>query len=112
MQLSLLDLAGRIGAQLRGEGARRIQGVAPLSEAGPDRVAFYANPRYRKELAATRAAAVIVPPDDVPRVPPRAASLLAAQPYRAFAKASPLFFSPLVIQPGGPSGALVPQRAR
>lgn len=111
MQLSLQELAGRIGAQLRGEGARRILGVASLSEAGPDRVAFYANPRYRKELVATRAAAVIVAPDDLSHVPPGAASLIAAQPYVAFAKASALFFAELVIEPGVQRGALVDESA-
>jgi len=112
MQLSLGELAGRIGAELRGDAERRIDGVASLAEAGPDRLAFYANPRYRKELSATRAGAVIVSADDAPHVPARSASLVAAQPYAAFAKAGALFFRELVIEPGVQQGALVDESAR
>lgn len=90
-QLSLEELARRIGAVVRGDGTRRVRGVAPLQEAGSDEVAFFANARYRAELRATRAAAVIVAEDEVDLVPSGAARLVAAQPYVAFAKASALF---------------------
>ncbi|HYY52381.1 MAG TPA: UDP-3-O-(3-hydroxymyristoyl)glucosamine N-acyltransferase, partial [Myxococcales bacterium] len=110
-QLSLEELARRIGAELRGPAAGGMSGVAPLESAGPSQIAFYANPRYRKELAATRAGAVIVGEDDVPHVPPSAARLVAAQPYVAFAKASALFHEELVVEPGIQRGALVDETA-
>src|SRR5262249_16381115 len=69
------------------DGAGPISGVAPLEAAGPSQIAFYANPRYRKELLGTRAAAVIVSEDDAAHVPAGSARLVAAQPYVAFAKA-------------------------
>ena len=47
-QLSLEDLARRIGAEVRGDGARRVRGVAGLSEAGPEELAFFANPREER----------------------------------------------------------------
>ena len=106
-QLSLEELARRIGAELRGPGTSGMSGVAPLESAGPSQIAFYANPRYRKELAATRAGAVIVCEDDIPHVPPSAARLVAAQPYVAFAKASALFHEELVVVPGIQRGALI-----
>jgi len=90
-QLGLEELARRVGAEVRGDGARRVRGVAGLDEAGPEEVAFYANPRYREELSRTRAAAVIVAEDEAKLVPPGAAQLVAAQPYVAFAKASAIF---------------------
>ena len=90
-QLALEELARRVGAEVRGDGARRVRGVAGLDEAGPEEVAFYANPRYREELSRTRAAAVIVAEDEAKLVPPGAAQLVAAQPYVAFAKASAIF---------------------
>jgi UDP-3-O-[3-hydroxymyristoyl] glucosamine N-acyltransferase len=111
-QLSLQELARRIGAELRGRPAGEVSGVAPLESAGPGQIAFYANPRYRKDLAATRAAAVIVSEDDVAHVPSSAASLVAAQPYVAFAKASALFHQELAVQPGIQRGALVEETAQ
>ncbi|MCA1826719.1 MAG: UDP-3-O-(3-hydroxymyristoyl)glucosamine N-acyltransferase [Myxococcales bacterium] len=111
-QLSLQDLAGRIGAELRGDASRRVTGVAPLETAGPEQVAFYANPRYRKELSETRAAAVIVDEESQAHVPNTAASIVAAQPYVAFAKASALFFQDLVLEAGVQDGALVDESAQ
>jgi UDP-3-O-[3-hydroxymyristoyl] glucosamine N-acyltransferase len=111
-QLSLQELARRIGAEVRGGGRGDISGVAPLESAGPSQIAFYANPRYRKELAATRAGAVIVSDDDAAHVPAGAARLVAAQPYVAFAKASALFHDELVLEPGVQHGALIDASAR
>ena len=109
-QLSVEELARSIGAELRGGGpghAARITGVAPLETAGPSQIAFYANPRYRKELQATRAAAVIVSDGDAGQVPAHAACLVCAQPYVAFAKASALFHRELAAASGIQAGALV-----
>ena len=89
--LSLEELARRIGAVVRGDGSRRVRDVSGLEEAGPEEVGFFANARYRAELASTRAAAVIVGEDEAHLVPEGAARLVAPQPYVAFAKASALF---------------------
>jgi UDP-3-O-[3-hydroxymyristoyl] glucosamine N-acyltransferase len=105
-QLSLEELARRIGAEPRGRAAP-ISGVATLESAGPSQIAFYSNPRYRKELLSTRAGAVIVSEDDVAHVPSSAARLVSPQPYVAFAKASALFHVQLVVEPGIQKGALV-----
>jgi UDP-3-O-[3-hydroxymyristoyl] glucosamine N-acyltransferase len=90
-QLSLEELARHIGAEVRGDGSRRVRGVAALEDAGPEDVAFFANPRYREELKRTRAAAVILSDEEAPLAPEAAARLVAPQPYVAFAKASALF---------------------
>jgi len=60
VELSLAELAGRIGARLDGDPAVRVRGVAALDRATPETVSFLANPRYRRLLGATRAAAVIL----------------------------------------------------
>ena len=106
----LEELARRIGAELRGRAAP-ISGVAPLESAGPSQIAFYSNPRYRKDLQTTSAGAVIVCEDDVAHVPASAARLVSPQPYVAFAKASALFHSGLVVEPGIQRGALVDETA-
>ena len=111
-QLSLAELATRIGAEVRGDRGRRVSGVAGLSEAQAEQVAFYANPRYRKELAGTRAGAVIVAPDDAAHVPAAAVAVVAAQPYVAFAKASAVFYRELAVEPGVQRGALVDETAQ
>ena len=110
-QVSLLELAARIGAEVRGDGARRVSGVAPLETAGPEQLAFYSNPRYRHELSATRAAAVIVAEDEAEHVPASAVRLVAAQPYVSFAKASAVFFRELTVEAGVQRGALVDDTA-
>ncbi len=100
MAVSLAELARRIGAELRGDGSPAVEGVAPIESAGAAQVTFYSNPRYKAELLATRAGAVIVSADDEPLVPRGIARLVSFQPYVAFAKASALFH-PDVRPPAG-----------
>jgi UDP-3-O-[3-hydroxymyristoyl] glucosamine N-acyltransferase len=82
--IRLADLAALTGAALVGDAELRIRAVSTLERAGEGDIAFVAHPKYRPMLAATRAAAVIVLPDDrdatdLPR-------LVAANPYAAYAK--------------------------
>jgi len=57
---TLEELAQLCGAELAGDGARRIDGLASLSEAGPSDISFLANPKYRRDFESTRAGAVLV----------------------------------------------------
>jgi UDP-3-O-[3-hydroxymyristoyl] glucosamine N-acyltransferase len=57
---TLEELARLCGAELAGDGALRISGLASLAEAGPSDVSFLANPRYRRDFELTRAGAVLV----------------------------------------------------
>ena len=84
------DIAERFGIELRGEPAHVIRGVATLTDAGADQIGFLANPLYRGQLAETRAGAVVLRADDAPRRG-NGASLIAADPYVAFAKIAALF---------------------
>jgi len=82
--LRLAELALLTGATLEGDGDVVVTRVATLEHAGPGTIAFLANPRYRSQLATTRAAAVIVRPDDAAATTlPR---LVAANPYAVYAK--------------------------
>src|SRR5207248_1177943 len=56
-------------------------------------------------------AAVIVAEDEAGHVPPSAVSLVAAQPYVSFAKASAVFFRELTVEAGVQQGALVDDTA-
>jgi UDP-3-O-[3-hydroxymyristoyl] glucosamine N-acyltransferase len=107
---SLADLAERFGLALRGDGAVRVSGVATLERAGPGQVAFLANPLYRKQLGATRAAAVILRADDAEDCP--VPCLVARDPYSAFAKVAALFEAPPATLPGVHPSAVVDPSAQ
>lgn len=111
---TLAGLATAIGAELRGgAGADVVRGVASLEEAGPDDVAFYTNPVYRRHLRASRAKAIIVSAGDagLPELADRAL-LVAKTPYAAFARASTHFHPPLAPVAGVDARAVVERGAQ
>ncbi len=90
--IALGDIAARFGLELRGDGTRQIDGVGTLAHAGQGQLGFLANPRYRGQLASTRAAAVVVRAADLDATAVAGPSLLvAADPYLAFARIAALF---------------------
>ncbi len=89
--MKLGELAARLGCKLEGPEDLEITGVAGIEEASPTELTFLANPKYHRKLKTTRAAAVIVGPED--RVPGRAL-LRSENPYLTFAKALELFVPP------------------
>ena len=62
--ITLAALAAHAGATLEGDGSTIVKRVGTLEHATGDTIAFLANSKYRHLLGATRAAAVIVSPDD------------------------------------------------
>ncbi|KAF1708565.1 UDP-3-O-(3-hydroxymyristoyl)glucosamine N-acyltransferase [Pseudoxanthomonas kalamensis DSM 18571] len=101
------ELAERFGLTVRGDGGAIIRGVATLAHAGEADLAFLANPRYRGQLAESRAAVVVLREDDAD-VAPRTA-LIARDPYVAFARIAALF-EPVAVRPLGihPSAVIDP----
>ncbi|MFK3969525.1 UDP-3-O-(3-hydroxymyristoyl)glucosamine N-acyltransferase [Pseudomonas sp. NPDC087358] len=87
--IKLGQLAEFLGATLRGPADKEITGLATLQEASHDQVSFLANPQYRKFLATTHAAAVLLKPADAEGYAGDA--LLIADPYLAYARISHLF---------------------
>jgi UDP-3-O-[3-hydroxymyristoyl] glucosamine N-acyltransferase len=90
MERSLAELAGQVGGTVEGDGALRIRGLASLEEAGPGELSFYGNPRYRKQLATTRASAVLLPPGEKV-VRSDVAWVRVPSPHLAFARLLSLF---------------------
>jgi len=82
------ELAARFGLELRGED-RKVSGVGTLADAAPAQLSFLANPRYRAQLAQTRAGVVVVREADADARDGTA--LVARDPYVAFARISALF---------------------
>ncbi len=71
--MRLDEIVARLGGELRGDGSVLVSQVGSLAAAGEGDIAFLANPKYRKQLADTKATAVIVPPQaaddtDLPRI--------------------------------------------
>ncbi len=100
-------LAERFGLILRGDGGRRIDGVATLARAGASQLAFLANPRYRSQLAGCSAGLVVMREDDAEGYAGDA--LIAKDPYSAFAKMAALFDHRPAFVPGiHPSAAIDP----
>lgn len=58
--LSLGQLAKLVGGDVRGDVDRAITGVAPLHAATASDITWVAHPRYRQQLATSRAGAVLV----------------------------------------------------
>ncbi|MGH8172059.1 MAG: UDP-3-O-(3-hydroxymyristoyl)glucosamine N-acyltransferase [Rhodanobacteraceae bacterium] len=108
--LTLGDIAQRVGLELRGDPAQPISGVATLTDATIDRIGFLANPRYRPQLAATHAGAVILRASDADAC--RSAALIADDPYVAFARVAALFERIPALEPGIHASAVVASSAR
>ncbi|MEJ7746234.1 MAG: UDP-3-O-(3-hydroxymyristoyl)glucosamine N-acyltransferase, partial [Luteimonas sp.] len=83
------ELASRFGLQLRGDGGACVEGVNTLASARTGQLTFLANPRYRMQLADTQASVVVLRAEDADDCP--ATTLVAEDPYSAFARIAALF---------------------
>lgn len=95
---SLAELAERLDCRLIGRDEVRVSGVCPLSPGRPGCVGFLAAAAYRRLLADTQAAAVILKPEDAPLCPVPA--LVTDRPHLAFAELAALLHPPEAAQPG------------
>lgn len=86
---TLGELAEKAQATLKGDASRRVIGFSTLQDAGPDDIAFLANPAYLKHLENTRAAAVLVSAEHADACPTNA--LVLENPYLGFAILSSCF---------------------
>ena len=92
---TLADVAAATGAEVQGEASladRIVDGVVPLSEAGPGQLSFFENRKYLPQLLTTQAGACLVDPRFLARVPAGTVALATPAPYQAFAKALGLFY--------------------
>src|SRR5690606_15470781 len=110
MPLTLGELAERFGCTLHGPAEAVVARVATLSNAGPDAVAFLANPAYAKRLATTRAGAVIL--DERHREACPVPCLVAANPYATYARIAAVLHPPRPPRPGIHPSAAVADDAR
>jgi UDP-3-O-[3-hydroxymyristoyl] glucosamine N-acyltransferase len=106
---SLRELAALTGAEVRGDGERRLRRVAALESAGPEDLSFVTNPRYRQAATQSAAGALLVGPGFA--VAARDL-LVAADPYLALAQILSAFHPAPRVAPGVDARAAIAAGAR
>lgn len=104
------ELARRFGLEVRGDASGVIRGVAPLSRAGGDQLAFLANPRYANDLSHSCAGVVVLRAEHAAASP--VPVLVAKDPYLAYARIAGLFEHVPGATPGIHASATVADGAR
>ena len=111
MSLLLGHIVDALGGSLEGGGVRdtAITRIAPLEDAGPGELSFLSNPRYQQQLAASRAACVIVAPALRDVALARGPCIVTDNPYAYFARATQLWRQHMSVQisPGVHASAVV-----
>jgi UDP-3-O-[3-hydroxymyristoyl] glucosamine N-acyltransferase len=102
VRLRLGDLVDALGGELHGDRGVSVDGLAPLETATPSQLSFLSNPRYQQQLAASRAACVIVAPAMREPALARGAAIVADDPYLYFARVTQLW-KQRTAQPIGPA---------
>jgi UDP-3-O-[3-hydroxymyristoyl] glucosamine N-acyltransferase len=110
VELSLGELAVRFGLKLQGEPGLTVSSVATLSHARAGSLSFFANSRYRRQLAATQATAVLLAQADAADCP--VAALIDPNPYLAYSRIAALIHPEPAVQPGIHASAVVAAGAR
>lgn len=105
MPTSLGELATRFGCELIGDPDTEVSGVASLLNAGPQSLTFLASKAYKEQLPSTKAAAVILRPDDAADSP--VAAILADDPYACYARMAAVVCPPPSFAPGVHPSAVV-----
>jgi UDP-3-O-[3-hydroxymyristoyl] glucosamine N-acyltransferase len=89
--LRLGSIVEALGGELCGDPERPIEGLAPLESANPAQLSFLSNPKYAQQLAASRAACVIVAPAQREAALARGDCIVTDQPYLYFARVTQLW---------------------
>ncbi len=101
----LEELAAHVEGEVLGDPSLVITGVNGLLEASGSEVSFYGNPKYRRQLATTKAGAVLINGQTPERTD--LTFVRVANPQLAFARLSALFHPPPVFAPGNHRAAHV-----
>jgi UDP-3-O-[3-hydroxymyristoyl] glucosamine N-acyltransferase len=105
MPISLGELATRFGCELVGDPDIEVSGVASMQNANSDSLTFLSNPAFKEQLPSTKAAAVILRPEDAADSP--VAALLHADPYACYARMAAVVCPAPTYAPGVHSSAVV-----
>lgn len=108
--VTLAQIVSRFGGRVVGEAQTLIRQVGSLERAQPDQITFFASPRYKPMLAATRAGAVVLAAEAegltaLPRI-------VCENPYAYFARVSQLLNPTGAPPPGVHPSAQIAATAR
>ncbi|HWQ39060.1 MAG TPA: UDP-3-O-(3-hydroxymyristoyl)glucosamine N-acyltransferase [Burkholderiales bacterium] len=107
---SLSELVERFGGEIIGDPSVRVHQVAPLEAATDGHLAFLSNLRYQRQLATTRASAVIV--NEEAREATQLPRIVCANPYAYYARVCALLNPRSKPAPGIDPRAVVDARAK
>jgi UDP-3-O-[3-hydroxymyristoyl] glucosamine N-acyltransferase len=110
MGVSLGELAVRFGCELRGDPDTHVDHVATLAHADSRSLAFLANPRYRQQLAATQAAAVVL--DEASAAHCATGALVCKNPHATYARIAAVLHPLPAATPGVHPSAVIAPGAR
>jgi UDP-3-O-[3-hydroxymyristoyl] glucosamine N-acyltransferase len=105
MAMTLGEIAVRYGLDLAGDPSQVVESVAALATATPGALTFCTGAKYRKQLAATRATAVVLPRELAAECP--VAALISARPYASYARIAAGLHPPAAVVAGRAPGAQV-----
>ena len=110
MAITLGELAVRYGLELSGDPGLTVQNVASLSSATPGALTFCSNAKYRRQLASTRATAVVLARDMLPDC--QVAALISPHPYASYARIAEGMYPKPAVMAGIAPGASIAAGAR
>ncbi|CAB3764934.1 UDP-3-O-(3-hydroxymyristoyl)glucosamine N-acyltransferase [Paraburkholderia solisilvae] len=93
MAFTLEEIASRFGGDIIGDRTQRVSNLAPLDQAGPEHLAFLANPKYLSQVDTTQAGAVLINADDLAKLasPDGRNFIVTPNPYAYFARVAQAF---------------------
>jgi UDP-3-O-[3-hydroxymyristoyl] glucosamine N-acyltransferase len=116
MAFTLEEVARRFGGEVVGNPAHRVGSLAPLDQAGPEQLAFLANPKYLSQVETTRAGAVLINAGDLARLASSEGRnfIVTPNPYAYFARLAQAFIDLAApkLAPGVQPGATIDSSAK
>jgi UDP-3-O-[3-hydroxymyristoyl] glucosamine N-acyltransferase len=97
--VTVADIVARCGGEVIGSAVARIDRLSSLSTADSGSLSFVVSRRHADAARASRATALIVPPDMKDPAPAAQALIVTAQPYPYYARVSVWFESMLAAAP-------------
>jgi UDP-3-O-[3-hydroxymyristoyl] glucosamine N-acyltransferase len=110
MSMTLGEIAVRFGLELAGDPGLAVEGVAALADAPPGTISFCTGAKYRRQLASTRATAVVLPRELADGCP--VAALVSPRPYAAWARIAAALHPLPAVTAGRAGGSHVDPAAR
>lgn len=85
MKFTVSDIAKMLGGEVKGDGNQLVSRASKIQEGEQESITFLANKKYEEFIYTTKATAVIVNKDFIPKQPVQATLILVDDAYAAFA---------------------------